>query len=538
MEVNTTRGDAAPDQVTVPWRPNPLRSISQLPTELLTGILQLSLPEIDFKSRSASFSSRSYMKRLYTMRFVAKRWQEIIEGTPTFWTTIASALPSHVNEASIIRSSGLPLDVIYYHPGYVNPVNHPSEAEFLKLIQHSRPRWSAITLDLYDPSAMAGYLGAPSPLLQTIIVRSARFTSLESEPLELLGGDITNLRFVYLSGVSILCSVESFAQLKCLTLKNVAQDSLTGPQLLDALRASPGLQVLNLKNITTEAPPPSSTITLHHLRCIKLRSCAVDLVAYILRQIQAPSCTRLCLSIDDEQEFDVQHFLNETLKSFHGILRTIHQRLGQSTVLLDSGGFAWYTPSDSKMEGFSLFIDGLFDPFCVGWVDNILQDESGLQISFGRGGTSSEAVLRSVARMRSVTKVLIRERGRRGADIRAALQFIGKSLPTSTSLPPLPCPQELLLPSGGWNTQDLLEMVQSRFHALSWKDMERTRLAINIPRGGFSWVGTTTPILDLATIVEIRKTSGVQCVRLTGWKEPVGMSAVVWSEESSKPVWV
>lgn len=541
MELDTNRSDVAPYQVTATWRTNFIPSISRLPTELLAEIFQLSLSEVDLKSRSASFNSRSNVKRLYTMRAVTKRWHGIIEGTPSFWTTLVSALPLHVNEASILRSSNLPLFVIFYHSEPLNPVYHHSDAtnKFLKLIQHTRSRWLAIVLGFFDPTDMSQYLEAPLPLLQSIIVRSTRFFSFEpdSEPLELRGGDRTNLRFVYLSGVSILWSVGRYAQLKCLTLKNVAPDGLTGGELLDTIRASPGLQVLKLKGIRTGVPPPSPITTLHHLRYIKLHSCATDLVECILRQIQAPSCTRLCLSIDDEQEFDVQLFLNETLKPFHQVLCSTHQRFGESEVLLDSDGFEWYTPSYYEMEGFSIFIDSILDSFCIAWVDSILQDEPGLRICFGNEGTPSAAVLRSVAPMRSVTKVFIRERPRE-ADISEALQFISKALPTSTSLPSLPHLKELLLPCGGWNTRELLEMVQSRFCALSWENMERTPLTITVQRGGFYWGGTPGPILDLATIVETRKTSGVQCVRLAGWKDPVGILAVVWSEEGSEPVWV
>ncbi|KAG8914941.1 hypothetical protein FRC01_003858 [Tulasnella sp. 417] len=537
MEDYTTWGAAALDQVTAPGHNNCFPWISQLPTELFTGILQLSLPEFDIELHSAPYSSHFRVKRCYILRSVTKRWQTIIEGTPSFWTTVVSTLPSYVNETSIIRSANLPISIIYYHPGYTNPAHLLTEVEFLKIIQHSRPRWSAISLNLYDSTAMVDYIGTPLPLLRTIIVRSVRPTSLASEPLELLGGDTANLRFVCFSGVSILCSAGHFVQLKCLTLKKVGRDGLRGPQLLDTLRASPALEVLNLKGIRAEVPPPSPTIPLHHLRCIKLRSCAIDLVVYILQQIQAPSCTRLCLGIEDEPEFDVPHFLNETLKPFHGMLYTTHRQLRESTVLLDFGLFRWYTPSCSKMEGFSIFIDCALDPLCISWVDGILQDESGLQISFGRAGAFSEAVLRSVAPMRSVTKVLIRETWL-GADNRTLLQFIGKPLPTGASLPSLPYLKEIFLPFGGWKTQDLLEMVRSRFCALPWKDMEQTLLTINVPRGGFSWAGITSPILDLATIVEIRKTSGVQCVKLSGSKDPVGMLAVTWNESCSQPVWV
>ncbi|KIO24142.1 hypothetical protein M407DRAFT_244549 [Tulasnella calospora MUT 4182] len=80
-------------------------------------------------------------------------------------------------------------------------------------------------------------------------------------------------------------------------------------------------------------------------------------------------------------------------------------------------------------------------------------------------------------------------------------------------------------------------MVQSRFRALSSEGMEETLLTITVDRGMFS-IDTHEPILDLATLVKIRKTRGVKCVQVVGWKDPKGMLAVAWNEEASKPVWV
>ncbi|KAG9050602.1 hypothetical protein FS837_004127 [Tulasnella sp. UAMH 9824] len=535
MEAKITCSDVAPDQVTTPGCNTTFASISQLLIELLANIFQLSLHEVDFKSKSISSTSRSNVKRLYCIRAVTKRWKGIIEGTPSFWTTVVSSLPLYVNEASILLSSNLPLSVISYRPEPGNPVVHPSDAKFLKLIEHTRSRWSVMVLGLYDSTSMSEYLRAPLPLLHTIIVRSTRFIFSFEPELKLLGGDRTNLRFVHISGVSILWSAGRFAQLKCLTLKNVAHDGLTGGELLDTISASPGLQVLNLEGIKTEIPLHSPTITLHHLRCIKLSFCAIHLVEYVLRQIRAPSCTRLCLTIGDEQGFDVPHFLKETFKSFHGTLRTIHQRLGESDLELDFGKFMWHTPDQSKMEGFSIYISGYFDPFSVRWVDSILRGGPGLRISFGDGGCDSEAMLRGVAPMQSVTKARIKD-SRRATSIRAALQFLGKPLQTSTSLPSLPYLQELHLPPGGWDTRDVLEMVQSRFYACQWKDMDRTPLTIDMQRRWYERGYTPKKIPDLPTIVQIRKTNGVQCVKLVEEDDPVGMLAEVWKDEGSEPI--
>lgn len=66
---------------------------------------------------------------LYIIRSVTKQWQDIIEGTPCFWTIILSTLPHHVIETSIRRSANLPLYVIYWDLGFTGD-KHPSALEF------------------------------------------------------------------------------------------------------------------------------------------------------------------------------------------------------------------------------------------------------------------------------------------------------------------------------------------------------------------------------------------------------------------------
>ncbi|KAG9039018.1 hypothetical protein FS837_001075 [Tulasnella sp. UAMH 9824] len=381
---------------------------------------------------------------------------------------------------------------------------------------------------------MPSYLGAPLPLLQTIIVKSVCYTSSEYQPLELLGGDTSNLRSVKLSRVAIRWPTGNFVQLKYLKLKDVTYDSLTAQPLLDALRASPGLQVLKLIRMRgKEIPQPSPTITLHHLKHITLYNCALSLVECILGGIQAPSCTGLTLSILDQRSLDVPHFLDVTLKPFHPILRKLHRLHGGSEVILDFRGFEWHTGNHWDEEGLSMYMESFNDPTLTEWIDRTLKGESGLMIVFGHGGTFSEAVLRSVAPMRCVTKVAIGKSWDIGS-VGSVLQFLSKPLTTSASLPSLPCLQELYLPPKGWNTRDLLEMVQARFCTLGWEATERTPLTIDVVKWGLWGRGGPGLPLDLATLVNIRKTSGVN---LGGRKHPEGTLALVWNDEASEAVW-
>lgn len=108
--------------------------MSRLPNELLIAILNFALSQYDY------YHSHFNMKTLYIMRAVSKRWQEIVDGTPSFWTTILSTLPAHVIEVAILRSSPLPLSVVYRLPWYPITSKLLSAKTFLDIIAHTRPR--------------------------------------------------------------------------------------------------------------------------------------------------------------------------------------------------------------------------------------------------------------------------------------------------------------------------------------------------------------------------------------------------------------
>lgn len=84
----------------------------------------------------------------------------------------------------------------------------------------------------------------------------------------------------------------------------------------------------------TDFPPLSPIITLHHLKYINLESCSINFVKFILQQIRIPSCTKLVMGIDDDEELDAHPFIDETSSLLRGIIFTIHKRLGESEILL------------------------------------------------------------------------------------------------------------------------------------------------------------------------------------------------------------
>lgn len=190
METSHTRYNEARDEPTTGNQTaSPL--ISQLPPELLAEILQLALPSIKLTVSLDKTSLFYHMQRLYTMRLVAKSWQEIIDGTPRFWKFVLDSLPPHVNDMTALRSSNNPLWVVHAHSKWATAKIYPSPAAFLQAFDHALPRWSG-----YHGPVVPEYLRNAAPLLQSLDVRGTISEASNVEPMELLGGFTTSLRHV------------------------------------------------------------------------------------------------------------------------------------------------------------------------------------------------------------------------------------------------------------------------------------------------------------------------------------------------------
>ncbi|KAG8909045.1 hypothetical protein FRC01_007188 [Tulasnella sp. 417] len=503
-----------------------------LPTELLAEIFQSTLPSVDLMLDQVEARLLSYMRKLYGMRLVGKRWQEIIDGTPTFWTFVLSILPQHVNEATILRSGNGLLVIVYALNGYTK--GQPSAKDFFKSWAHTFPRWSA-----YRGPLLSQYLDKPAPQLEKVILMR---NELGDEPLELLGGNATSLRHVDLSYVSIRWKAGLFTNLKVLKLVKVGRNpqELTTTLFLDMLLASPFLEQLDLikMDATTDTSSSYPIITLPRLRFIRLSSCPYKFMGGILRQIRASSCTTFWLTAGVDR-LDLPRLLDDDLRHFNELFRSIHQSNGSSEITLDIDGFRWsYYGSyyggpgleNNPSFSFSVVIFDDHPTTCIRWVGRILQNNPGLGIRFSFGANLSRDVFESMRSMRCVTRV---ELGSCWADdeILSVSRFLGGPLGASPSLPSLPCLQEILFHGTFWNVQKVLEMLHSRFNSLSREHVERTPLRIRVKPMG------SRPIIDLTTLIKIRETDGVESVQFFRPEHVDDWLAITWDEETSKPAW-
>ncbi|KAG8906032.1 hypothetical protein FRC00_012876, partial [Tulasnella sp. 408] len=432
-----------------------------LPNELLAELFRLALPSIDFMSDLVESRVLSFVRILYQMRLVAKRWQEIIDFTPTFWTFLLSNLPPHVKEATITRSKNSRLSLVHASTILKNGDNHLSAGEFLGSLAHTYPRWSA-----YSGPLVPEYFDRPAPHLQTISLKRGE---LGLKPLDLFGGSATSLRHVNLNGISIQWKMGIFTQLKDLQLVNMSQPSLTITLLLDILQASPFLEYLQFDDthatVDHQHSPSSPIITLHHLRSISFYRCSENFTGAILHQIWAPSCTEFNLEIFLEGgDLDLPQFLNEDLQPFHGLLRAMHARNESSTLTLHVDGFIWDSSGGEDAKDHPTFYVLIFCHITIPgilWVKSILQNDPGLTIYFGPYAFILPDMLDSIAPMRCVTKVEM-EDSMWGSEEKFlfVLGVIGKPLGSDHSMPSLPCLRELFLPGVKWTGQSVLDIVR------------------------------------------------------------------------------
>ncbi|KAG8910914.1 hypothetical protein FRC01_006052 [Tulasnella sp. 417] len=496
----------------------------QLPTELLAEIFRSSLPSAELTLNRVEARLLSYMRKLYKMRLVAKRWQEIIDGTPTFWTFVLSILPPDVNETTILRSRNGFLAIVYaFAPregGYL------SAKDFFKSCAHIFPRWSA-----YRGPLLSEYLEKPAPQLETIIVMR---NNGHDEPLELLGGCATSVRHVDPSYVSIRWKAGLFTKLKVLKLVKVGHNpqELNTTLLLDILLASPFLEQLEFSrmDVITDTSSSYPIITLPRLRSICFYDCPYTFTGGILRQIRASSCTNFRLTVRMDG-LDLPRLMDD-LRPFQEVFREINRRNQLSGIKLNLNAFEW-SSGGLGSENYSLFsvhIYGNLPATCIRWVGHILQSEPGLSIRFELGANVSRDVFESMASMRCVTRVEIVAIWRED-EVLSVLRFIGDPFSAGSSLPSLPCLREIIFDGTFWNLQTLLDMVHPRFNSLSWEHAERALLRVSVIRRAVSG-----RIIDLTTLTKLREMDGVESVQLLGPEQPDGCLAITWDEETSKPV--
>lgn len=241
-------------------------SFHKLPVELHTSILQYVMEYHE-----------SPVQRLLDLSTVATNWWNLVENTPSLWTTIRTNQMGY--PLALKRSKNAPLDVfleVQNEDDDVSEVNALSE-DLLDTVRTLQPhvlRWRSASIRSRSFNSLAGLFGMSLPLLQTLDVQAMDMA--DNAALRLKGGPV--LRSINLSGVLLWFNESPLKSLETLSIKAAGLDSYAWtPNLLDALALCPRLTELHLveiRRIVQLAPSDDAlrTCSLPSLKILEIDS--------------------------------------------------------------------------------------------------------------------------------------------------------------------------------------------------------------------------------------------------------------------------
>ncbi|KAG9044884.1 hypothetical protein FS837_007359 [Tulasnella sp. UAMH 9824] len=243
---------------------NALLPVHQLPVEVLASILEAAVAE--------GFGLY-YYQRLKGLRGVCYRWQKVVDDVPSLWTRIRGSDSSRLVEEALKKSSTRLLDVYFRSEIYFQP---DKLAAFGKKLEPHLNRLKNVDISYYGSRVPEGWftaiklLTSPQPSLERFSF-SDKFLRTNLSKLALFADHAPRLKDLHLHGIDVDCRGTIFGRLSRMLL--------------------PLLRSLSLQNL-------SSTL--------KER---------LLRDIQAPQCAHLRISLQagSEESEDPGDFITRHL---------------------------------------------------------------------------------------------------------------------------------------------------------------------------------------------------------------------------------
>ncbi|KAG8966002.1 hypothetical protein FRC05_002922 [Tulasnella sp. 425] len=272
-------------------------SLHRLPIEVFVQIITGALEP--FQTRTSS--DQTHLGRLVTLCQVCQRWREVINSTPSLWTTIDVLDPVAVTSAAISRSLDHPLNIIGApSPGYLKSWRDLAVGwkEFEETaITHSN-RWRSIQLRVACPEDAQALMNAPAPLLQSLEVGSILQCRVETMS-QVIG---PRLRHLALRGLAIPWRSCVLSDLRYLSISSLDDFAPSCEEIMRMLRMCRGLVEVELILGQGATVKPESNkegpLTLTQLRSISFRRLSPFYTSVLLETIRMPSVRYLSLDLD------------------------------------------------------------------------------------------------------------------------------------------------------------------------------------------------------------------------------------------------
>ncbi|KAG8960651.1 hypothetical protein FRC00_014457 [Tulasnella sp. 408] len=269
--------------------------------------------------------------QLFRSRMACKYWAEVIDSTPELWKFISNRFHPEL-QAMIIRNSGNQLlDMVYDETCWKgDPEKEDKMAAFAYLMKPSATRWRTLAYCQADDSEGDTWpLSLPLYNLKRIHIDGLAWSD-ERPTL-----DAPKLRYVDIRRCSV--NLGSLSGLQILILEFT---SSTLNELMDILRASPGLQELSLNQMILEIGteglpnPHMSKIHLPQLRNLYISGALAESSSFLLDRIEAPNLEIVNAFVDGPSDAAVHTQLCEAAGRHLGAFPLPKKQKAQVTILI------------------------------------------------------------------------------------------------------------------------------------------------------------------------------------------------------------
>lgn len=266
---------------------------------------------------SLDHSPSTRMARIYQLRLVCKWFQETIDNTASFWTTLSLVYPAPVLADALQRSRNHLLTIINEIPE--KDIDAMTLVSFLEMVSGHLDRWQDVTLYLPQVRTLQQYLQGPAPFLKSLTLIAHDYVEYSPNDLDLSHLEANRLSKLTLDGMRF-CWTDSLLQgLTEVDIKNLPV-VIPRRQITESLSAGSALQSLRLTRIATLVPIAEDshiTAVLPLLRELWLEDLDLDSTRAITRSIAAPICSDVRLLTTGGSAIFVRGFLaDDVLPSF------------------------------------------------------------------------------------------------------------------------------------------------------------------------------------------------------------------------------
>lgn len=223
-----------------------------------------------------------------SLALVAKTWSQVVDHTPSLWTTIDDDHTEQQINRALAKSEESPLNIHFCIPLYVPP---PVFRSFTKICQHIH-RWANVSLRVErDHVHMLSILASPAPFLQYLTIRVLAFGQPfdNSEPVDIFQGHAPLLRSMSIGRLPIPWIEGVLSGLNELDLQDLGPDNIGLAAMMTVLDASPDLLIVKLTKVHPRIPddPPPFPLHLPQLQELRLDGLEAEFTSYLLANLEA-----------------------------------------------------------------------------------------------------------------------------------------------------------------------------------------------------------------------------------------------------------